>query len=165
MSSEIGNYPSEQLVALYELGRLYFEMGYFAPAERVFAGLVAVDAGFLPARIGLGAVKLERGLFQESIGHFRAVVQDATSSGVAGQNLGAQGGQQPDRSIQVNSAYRLVGKVGLVAAFLGTQDATRAKSLLAEVAKEIAEINIADYQQIDPEIRILADAFAIRLSD
>ena len=126
-------YAPEQCVALYELGRLYLEMGYFVPAERIFAGLVAVENGFVPGRLGMGAVKLERGLFQEAAAHFRA-------------------------ALQVGGVHVLHAKVGLVAAFLGMQDVVRARSLLSEVAKEIGE-----KRDLDPDVRTLIEAFAIRL--
>ncbi len=35
-------YSQTELNSIYELGRLYYEMGYFAPAERLFTGLSAV---------------------------------------------------------------------------------------------------------------------------
>ena len=57
-------YPEPILRAIYELGRLYYEMGYFAPAERVFAGLASIDKGSTASDVGLGLVKLECGLYR-----------------------------------------------------------------------------------------------------
>ncbi|MFN8391700.1 MAG: hypothetical protein U0136_15535 [Bdellovibrionota bacterium] len=105
------SYSRDQLNAVYELGRMYFEMGYFVPAERIFAGLTVVDGAVTPARVGLGLLKLERGLFQESTAFFRSAIQANT--------------------------YALEAKLGLVAAFLGMGELPRARSLLSEVAKEM----------------------------
>lgn len=126
-------YAPEQCAALYELGRLYLEMGYFVPAERIFSGLVAVEGDFLAARLGIGAVKLERGLFQEAAAHFRT-------------------------ALQAGGPHSLLSKVGLVAAFLGMQDVVRARSLLSEVAKDLGE-----KRDLDPDVRTLIEAFAVRL--
>ncbi len=104
------DYADEQLKAIYELGRLYFEMGYFAPAERIFAGLSVVDGAQTPARLGLGLVKLERGLFQEAAVHFRNVIQ--------------------------SGRYTLPAKVALASAFLAAGELNRAKSMLGEISKE-----------------------------
>lgn len=106
-----GDYSRAELAAIYELGRMYFEMGYFAPAERVFAGLAMLDDGVTPARLGLGVVKLERGLFEEAVGHFRASLE--------------------------NAAVQLEAKLGLCACFLAVGELARAKSILSEIAAEI----------------------------
>jgi len=104
------DYADEQLKAIYELGRLYFEMGYFAPAERIFAGLSVVDGAQTPARLGLGLVKLERGLYQEAAVHFRNVIQ--------------------------SGRFTLQAKVALASAFLAAGEFNRAKSMLGEISKE-----------------------------
>ena len=67
-SSVVADYTKEMLSAAYELGRLYFESGYFVPAERIFSGLAAVDRGLTPSRVGLGLIRLEKGQFQEAGG-------------------------------------------------------------------------------------------------
>jgi hypothetical protein len=126
------SYTQEDLTSIYELGRMYFEMGFFMPAERIFAGLTVVDNGTTPARLGLGLLKLERGLFQESTVFFRASLQAKT--------------------------FTLEAKLGLVAAFLGMGEIPRARSLLAEIAKEIQSTPAA----VHPEVRTLAEAFAQR---
>ena len=96
-------YTSEELTSIYELGRLYFEMGYFAPAERIFSGLAAVDDDRTPSRLGLGLVKLERGLYQEAAVHFRAALQSNT--------------------------YTLQSKLGMCAAFVAVGEVSRARSI------------------------------------
>ncbi len=106
----MAEYSREMLSAIYELGRLYFETGYFVPAERVFAGLAAIDRGLTPARIGLGLVKLEKAQFQEANPHLRA---------------GLQGG-----------VYVTEAKIGLALSFLALGDIQRAHSLLLELARE-----------------------------
>ena len=121
-------YTREELGSIYELGRMYFEMGYLAPAERIFAGLAGIDVGQTAAKIGLGLLKLERGLFQEATGHFRA-------------------------SLQAGS-FPVQAKLGLVMAFLGLQEMPRARTLLAEVGKEMKDVS--------SDTRQLAEALAKR---
>jgi len=103
-------YTREELTAMYELGRLYYEMGYVAPAERMFAGLAGIDGNATASRIGLGLLKIERGAFQEATAHFRAALQAGT--------------------------YIPSAKIGLVIAFIGMQEFARARSLLSEVTKD-----------------------------
>ncbi len=104
-------YSAEVFEAIFALATMYFEMGYFLPAERIFAGLVAIDSSWSPARLGLGVVKLERGLFEESLNHFRAVIQ--------------------------TTEYPLQAKLGLVAGFTALGEIPRAKSILISVATEL----------------------------
>ena len=104
-------YSDSELFAIYELGRLYFEMGYFAPAERIFSGLAAVDGGRTPARCGLGLVKLERGLYEQSQDQLRLALQDRV--------------------------YPTQAKLGLVAVFIAVNEIPRAKSMLVELAAEL----------------------------
>lgn len=124
-------YGTEELTSIYELGRLYFEMGYFAPAERIFNGLAAVDHGKTWSRLGLGLVKLELGLFEEAIGQLR---------------------------LALHGSCELQAKLALIAAFIGSGELPRAESLLGEVAKIIDRET-----EINPEIRRLFEAFALRL--
>ena len=112
--SQESKYSTDELVSIYELGRLYYEMGYLVPAERIFAGLAAVDGNQTAARIGLGLLKMERGLFQDATNQFRAALQ----AGV----------------------FPLQAKLGLVIAFLGLQELPRARSLLSELSKEITDV-------------------------
>ncbi len=105
----MSEYSGEELSSIYELGRMYFEMGYFAPAERIFNGLCAVGEPRTPARLGLGLVKLERGLYQEAAAHFRAALQ------------------VPGCSLQ--------SKLGLCAAFVAVGEISRARSILTEIGK------------------------------
>ena len=106
----MADYTKEMLTAAYELGRLYFESGYFVPAERIFSGLAAVDRGLTPSRVGLGLIRLEKGQFQEAIAHLRAGLQGAM--------------------------YVSESKVALAFAFLGLGEIQRAHSLLLELARE-----------------------------
>ena len=124
-------YSSEELLAIYELGRMYYEMGFFVPAERIFGGLITVDNNSTPARVGLGLLKVERGLYQDSTVHFRASIQ-------AG-------------------AFVMQAKLGLVAAFLGLQEIPRARSLLAEIGKEMSQT-----PNVDQNLKTLAEAYAER---
>lgn len=106
----MAEYSKELLLSAYELGRLYFESGYFVPAERIFTGLAAVDRGLTPARIGLGLIRLEKAQFQEAIVHLRAGLQGAV--------------------------YVPEAKIALAFAFLGLGEVQRAHSLLLELARE-----------------------------
>ena len=107
----MSEYSNDELAAIYELGRLYFEMGYFAPAERIFGGLSSVDDARTPARIGLGLVKLERGLYQEAATHFRLALQ--------------------------SGSFELQAKLGLCASFIAAGELGRAQSILGEISKSL----------------------------
>ncbi len=133
MAEKGKEYSDEQLKAIYELGRMYYEMGYFAPAERIFAGLIGVDNGRTPARLGLALVKLERGALQEAAQHFRAALQN---TGIAMQT-----------------------KLGLAAAFVAAGELNRARSILGEVSKEAANLG---KNAEEKELRALWEALAIR---
>ena len=104
------SYSEKDLVALYELGRLYYEMGYFAPAERVFAGLIVIDGGITPARVGLGLVKLERGLFSDAMTHFRMALQ--------------------------SGCFKVSAYLGLCCSFVAGGELDRARSLLSQLERE-----------------------------
>ena len=103
-------YPKEFLTAIYELGCLFLEMGYFAPAEKIFSGLAAVDNNSTPAKQGLGVIKLEQGLPQESLVHFRAAIQ--------------------------NKSFQIEAKVGIIVSFMTTGEFARVRSMLKEVRDE-----------------------------
>lgn len=108
----MADYPADELKAIYELGKLYFEMGYFVPAERIFQGLLASDAEEItPARLGVGLVKLETGLFQESTSFFRTTIEKAT--------------------------FGLEGQLALAMASLGLGDTTRVRALLRQMEIEV----------------------------
>ena len=125
------DYSKEELSGIYELGKMYFEMGFFVPAERIFSGLIGIEGSMIPARLGLGLIKLERGLYQEATLHFRQVLQ--------------------------SGSYAIHAKLGLVSAFIGMQEMSRARSLIAEIAKELPQ-----HSNVGSEIRMLAQAFAVR---
>lgn len=129
------DYNDDQVKAIYELGRLYFEMGFFSAAERIFAGLVSVDGGRTPARLGLALTKLERGLFQEAAMHLRAVIQ--------------------------GGAYPTQAKLALAGTFIALGEVQRAKTMLGEIAKETATSNSPAQEG---ELRTLWEAMVIRCS-
>lgn len=105
------DYDEAELFALYELGRLYLEMGYFGPSERIFAGLSALGSNATPARIGLGVLRLERGLYDEAVNYFRGVTREG--------------------------AYVIESKLGLCFGFLARGETQRAASLLSELKKDV----------------------------
>ena len=96
--------------SVYELGKLYYEMGYLAPAERIFGGLAHIDQGSTPSRIGLGLVKLEGGLYEEAAYFFRASLE--------------------------NGNFILQARLGLCCCFLAINETSRAASLLQQIGKE-----------------------------
>ncbi len=94
----------------YELGRLYYEMGYMAAAERIFGGLARTDAGTTPSRIGLGLIKLEGGLHGEAAQFFRVSLEYGN--------------------------YVLQARLGLCCCFLASGENNRAYSMLEQISKE-----------------------------
>lgn len=107
------DYTPELFVALYELGRLYYEMGYFGASERIFLGLSAVDREATPCRVGVGVVRLERGAFQEALNAFRAALRDPH--------------------------WQAEAKLGLAAAFLARTELDRAATILSEIESEVSQ--------------------------
>ena len=100
-------YQRDQILGLYELGRLYYEMGIFPSAEKIFAGLIAVQAPFVPCHVGLGLVKLERGQYEEADYWFREALK--------------------------NKDFELEAKFGLTLVFLATNELGRAKVLMNQM--------------------------------
>ncbi len=107
----MSDYHDEELLSIYELGRMYYEMGYFVPAERIFQGLLAVDGNNTPARLGLGLLKLEHRAYPEAIINFKTAVQ--------------------------NNHYPIQAKLGLACSFIGLGEIDRAKQLLLQLAPEL----------------------------
>lgn len=102
------NYSFGSLAGIFELGRMYYETGFFAPAERIFAGLIAVDKGATPSRLGLGLVKLELGLYNEASSAFRQCIEER--------------------------AFDVSAKIALAVCFIAQGELKRAQSLLVEVS-------------------------------
>lgn len=121
-------YPDQQLKAIYELGKAYFDMGYFVPAERIFAGLASLDQGKTPARIGLGLIKLETGLYEESVAYFR------------------------DAFALENKYFELQSKLGLGMAFLAIGERSRAHLIFNEI-REKKSLELDN----EPDLRKLTD--------
>ncbi len=109
----VGSYTDHTLQAIYELGRLYFDMGYFVPAERIFGGLANVDQGTTPARVGLGLIKLEAGLYEESVTHFRDALE--------------------------KKEFEPQAKLGLAMAFLALGEDSRARWIVNELKQKRAK--------------------------
>lgn len=109
-------YSIEMLGGIYELGRMYYETGFFAPAERIFAGLATVDNGATPAKLALGLVKLDLGLYNEASSLFRQCIEERSF----------------DRS----------AKIALAVCFIAQSELKRAQSLLVEVA-EVSRKNLS----------------------
>ena len=111
---EINEYSDREIIGLYELGRLYYEMGIFHSAEKIFSGLVAVQAQNIPSNIGLGLVKLERGKYEEAEGCFREALR--------------------------NKDFELEAQFGLVILFLATNELGRARVLLSQMEKSFSDV-------------------------
>lgn len=107
------SYSNKELNSIYQLSVVYYDMGFFAPAERILQGLVAIDKEYSPAKLGLGLIKIEKGLFSEAAGHFREVIEVGP--------------------------YNLQAKLGLVFSFLGAKDISRARSVLNQVKSDHKE--------------------------
>ena len=105
------NYSSQQLESLYSLARMYFELGYLIPAERIFSGLAAVNPQFAPALLGLGLLRLERGQSEEAAAAFRQIPSD--------------------------SDYSFAARIGMGLAFLADEEDSRARSILSELEKTL----------------------------
>ena len=101
------NYQHDQILGLSELGRLYYEMGIFPSAEKIFMGLIAIQANSVPCHVGLGLVKLDRGQYEEADHWFREALK--------------------------NKDFELEAKFGLTLVFLATNELGRAKVLLNQM--------------------------------
>ena len=104
---DTSDYKPDQIIGLYELGRLYYEMGIFPSAEKIFAGLIAIQATAAPCYVGLGLIKLERGQYEEAEQCFREALK--------------------------NKDFELEAKFGLTLVFLATNELGRAKVLLNQM--------------------------------
>ena len=111
-------FTSDELVGIYELARLYYETGYLTAAERILNGLVLIDEGLTPSRGALGVVKLESGKSDEAVIEFRVAAKS------------------PRRGDEI-----LVGKLGLIAAFLSVGDLDRAATLVMESESDLSQIS------------------------
>lgn len=103
------SYSFGALVGIFELGRMYYETGFFAPAERIFTGLVAIDKSATPSKLGLGLVKLELGLYNEASAFFRQCIEE--------------------------KSFDISAKIALAVCFIAQGELKRAQSLLVEVSE------------------------------
>ena len=103
------NYSLGALIGIFELGRMYYETGFFAPAERIFTGLAVIDKSAMPSKLGLGLVKLELGLYNEASTFFRQCIEER--------------------------AFDVSAKISLAVCFIAQGELKRAQSLLVEVAE------------------------------
>ena len=108
--AEKTEYTDELLSAIYSLGILYLEMGYFTPAEKIFLGLNSIDSTKTPASLGLGVIKLEQNLQQESANFFRMASD--------------------------TDKYSVIGKIGMAFSFLASGEFARALSIIGEIKSE-----------------------------
>lgn len=137
-------FSAEEYVGIYELARLYYETGFLTAAERILNGLVLCDEGATPSRGALGLVNLESGKADEAVFQFRASVK------------------APKRVDDI-----LVGKLGLIAAFLTVGDIERAGTLVSESEADLNQLanesrNSGIVVQRSDELQELWYAFALR---
>lgn len=125
-------YPGEVTLAIYELGRLYFEMGYSAAAERIFSGLAAAAPGKTPALVGLGLLRLEQGRTEDAV----ALLGRELESG----------------------DFQVEAKMALAAACIARGDMGKAKSILVPLAGDLESLK----GSISPAVRDLWEAMALR---
>jgi len=138
------SFTSDEFVGIYELARLYYEMGFLTASERILNGLVLCDEGATPSRGALGLVNLETGKADEAVLQFRASVKN------------------PRRIDDI-----LVGKLGLIAAFLSVGDIERAGTLVTESESDLSQLanegrNSGVIVQRSDELQELWHAFALR---
>ena len=117
--SIVNNYDSKQIFGLYELGRLYYEMGIYPSAEKIFSGLTAIQDQSVPCWVGLGLVKLERGLYEEAEHCFREGLK--------------------------NKDFEIEAKFGMVFVFFATKEFGRAKVLLNQMEPVFSRPEYSDY--------------------
>lgn len=106
----MSQYTAEELSCIYELGRMYYEMGYSGAAERIFGGLAALDWMTLPTQLALGLLKCERGETDEATVHIKAELDQGS--------------------------YQLESKLALSGVFIAGGEISRARSLLAQIVKD-----------------------------
>ena len=111
------SYSKQNLSAIFSLGRLYLEMGYYVPAEKIFSGLIAVDGGSTAAKLAMGVLKLEQGHPQEAGNYFRAALAE--------------------------EVFSLQAKLGIAASFVSAKEIARALSMLQELAREVDKDSVS----------------------
>lgn len=104
-------YSDEEIVHIYELARLFLELGELSKADIVVTGLIEIAPEFSPARLAKGYVALHEGNFE----------------------LAVDQGRQMLALAPLNPQAMLL----LVSAFLGTGDFNQAGTLLGEVGETI----------------------------
>lgn len=132
MGEAKNNYAQRQLEGIYALGSMYYQMGYIAPAERIFMGLMHIDSGYTPAQLGLALVKLERGLYEEAGEHFRKALE--------------------------RGRFEFEAKIGLALTYMALQQFDRAKWLISDLVKKIR----SEQLEVDIGIEKLIQALWIR---
>lgn len=137
-------FTTDEFIGIYELARLYYEMGFLTASERILNGLVLCDEGATPSRGALGLVNLETGKADEAVSQFRASVKS------------------PRRIDDVP-----VGKLGLIAAFLSVGDIERAGTLVSESESDLNQLvnegrNSGVIVPRSDELQELWHAFALR---
>jgi hypothetical protein len=123
--------------SIYELGRLYFEMGYFKAAERIFQGLVNCDNGLTPSLLGLAVIKMEKGDFHSAREFFL-------------QSLSNQAG---------TTIYHLQARLGLVMCLMALGEENRAKDLFNSLSTDLVH-----HQHDDREFSNLFKVIELRLA-
>lgn len=104
-------YQRDELAAIYELGRIYYEMGYFAAAERVFSGLSSSSSISAPALLGQALIRIEHKQYDDALNLLRALIQEGTLA--------------------------LEAKIAMCACLVAMGDFSRGKSLVVQVGRDL----------------------------
>ncbi|MCC6931963.1 MAG: tetratricopeptide repeat protein [Deltaproteobacteria bacterium] len=117
----MANYSSNELKEIYRIAKLYYEMGYIVPAEKLFWGIVSVRDDFFEAHLGLGVIYLEKGQVDDAAKHFRRAM--------------------------TTEQFAVEAKIGLALSFIATSSLARAQALLAQMAYENLKSNVLTDKQ------------------
>jgi len=64
---KLGNYSAQEIIGIYELGRLYLESGDIYRAEAIFTGLTVVVPQFALSWLGLICIHFQSGNFEHAL--------------------------------------------------------------------------------------------------
>ena len=60
-------YSDEEVLCIFELGRLYIEIGEFVKAEEIFLGLIEIAPQYTPAWLGISYIEVSRKKYESAI--------------------------------------------------------------------------------------------------
>ncbi len=101
----------ELFLSVYSLARMFYYHGSFNQAEKLASGLQALDDKNPLPKLILAAINFEKGNYSLSANYYRILAQDP--------------------------AQALIGRLGLLAAFVALKDTERASSLSEELKNHL----------------------------